>query len=220
MPTTNRRFACVLAFAAVLLTGCAQKSPEASQEAAPGPAASQAPSPAPSMDIYKVRFETTKGDFVVEVNPAWSPLGAQRFRSLVESGFYDQAKFFRVVTGFVVQFGMPADPNHPQANVEPLLDEPPVTSNKKGTLTFAKQSMPNTRTTQVFINLADNPRLDNMGFAPFGVILEGLSVVENLYAGYGEGPNQGAIKAMGNKYLDEQFPMLDGVKKATILPAK
>jgi peptidyl-prolyl cis-trans isomerase A (cyclophilin A) len=212
MLTTSRRSACLLALAALFLSACGQKNPEAVQEAAPGAA--------PSTEIYKVKFETTKGDFVVEVNPAWSPLGAQRFRSLVESGFYDQAKFFRVVTGFVVQFGMPADPNHPKTNVEALLDEPPVTSNKRGTLTFAKQSMPNTRTTQVFINLADNPRLDNMGFAPFGVVLEGMSVIENLYAGYGEGPNQGAIKAMGNKYLDEQFPMLDGIKKATILPAK
>ena len=126
--------------------------------------------------MYKVKFETTKGEFVIEVNPEWAPLGAARFGELVGGGYYDGAKFFRVLPGFVVQFGLPADPKTaPKAGN--LADDPVTQSNAKGTITFATAG-PNTRTTQVFINLTDNKRLDGMGFAPFGKVVSGMDVVE------------------------------------------
>jgi peptidyl-prolyl cis-trans isomerase A (cyclophilin A) len=169
---------------------------------------------------YKVKFETTKGDVTVEVHGAWAPLGAERFRELVESGFYDGAKFFRVLPGFVVQFGLPADPKSAPA-VGNLADDPVVQSNTKGMLAFATAG-PGTRTSQVFINLGDNRRLDSMGFAPFGRVVEGMEIVEALYAGYGEGaphgqgPDQGRIRAKGNSYLEASFPKLDGITKAAV----
>jgi peptidyl-prolyl cis-trans isomerase A (cyclophilin A) len=171
--------------------------------------------------MAKVKFETTKGDFVIEVMPEWAPLGAARFSELVGSGFYDGAKFFRVLPGFVVQFGLPADPKTaPQ--VSNLKDDPVTQTNAKGTITFATAG-PGTRTSQVFINLVDNERLDGMGFAPFGKVVEGFDVVEKLYAGYGEGapygsgPDQGRIRTMGNAYLEASFPKMDGITKATVI---
>jgi peptidyl-prolyl cis-trans isomerase A (cyclophilin A) len=173
-------------------------------------------------ETYKVKFETTKGDFVIEVDPAWAPLGAERFRALVEGGFFDGAKFFRVLPGFVVQFGLPADPAA-APEVDNIPDDPVSQSNRKGMITFATAG-PNTRTSQVFINLGDNARLDTMGFAPFGKVVDGMSVVESLYAGYGEGaphgqgPHQGRIRQSGNAYLEASFPKLDGINKAAIIP--
>ncbi len=173
-------------------------------------------------DTYKVKFETTKGDFVVEVYNKWAPLGAARFHELVTDGHFSEAKFFRVLPGFVVQFGLPADPKAAKSYAN-LADDSVEQSNVKGTITFATAG-PNTRTTQVFINLADNARLDGMGFSPFGTVTEGMNVVESLYAGYGEGapmgngPDQGRVRNLGNAYLDASFPKLDGIKKATILP--
>ena len=172
-------------------------------------------------DTYKVKFETTKGDFVVEVYSKWAPLGAGRFHELVTDGHFDGAKFFRVLPGFVVQFGLPADPGKAKSYTN-LQDDPVQQSNVKGSITFATAG-PNTRTTQLFINLADNARLDNMGFAPFGLVVEGMNVVEALYSGYGEGapygsgPDQGRARQQGNAYLESNFPNLDGIKKATIL---
>lgn len=171
---------------------------------------------------FKVKFETTKGDFVVEVYPKWAPIGATRFKELVDDKHFDSAKFFRVLPGFVVQFGLPADPKAAKeyANLD---DDRVEQSNVKGSITFATAG-PNTRTTQVFINLADNARLDDMGFSPFGMVTEGMSVVESLYAGYGEGaprgngPDQGRVRSLGNAYLEKDFPQLDGIKSATILP--
>jgi peptidyl-prolyl cis-trans isomerase A (cyclophilin A) len=172
---------------------------------------------------YKAKFETSKGEFVVEVHEDWAPLGAGRFRSLVEAGYFDDAKFFRVLPGFVVQFGLPADPKAaPKVDTGNLPDDPVTQSNQKGTITFATAG-PNTRTTQVFINYGDNKRLDGMGFAPFGKVVEGMDVVESLYSGYGEGapygsgPDQGRIRSLGNAYLDPQFPRLDCINKASIL---
>ena len=171
--------------------------------------------------MAKIKFETTKGDFTIEVTPEWAPLGAARFAELVGSGFYDGAKFFRVLPGFVVQFGLPADPKTaPQ--VSNLKDDPVTQTNAKGTITFATAG-PGTRTSQVFINLVDNKRLDGMGFAPFGKVVEGFDVVEQLYAGYGEGapygsgPDQGRIRTQGNSYLDASFPKMDGITKATVV---
>jgi peptidyl-prolyl cis-trans isomerase A (cyclophilin A) len=171
--------------------------------------------------MAKIKFETTKGDFTIEVTPEWAPLGAARFAELVGSGFYDGAKFFRVLPGFVVQFGLPADPKT-APKVTNLQDDPVTQTNAKGTITFATAG-PGTRTSQVFINLVDNKRLDGMGFAPFGKVVEGFDIVEKLYAGYGEaapygsGPDQGRIRISGNSYLDASFPKMDGITKASVV---
>ncbi len=165
---------------------------------------------------FRVKFETSKGGFAVQVNPEWAPLGAAQFRMLVEAGFYDGAKFFRVVPKFVVQFGLAADPAVTAKLVSsPIPDDPVKESNRRGRLTFATAG-PNTRTTQLFINLGDNTFLDSQGFAPFGEVVEGMDVVDSIYAGYGEQPNQGQIRTHGNRYLDASFPLLDGILKASI----
>lgn len=166
---------------------------------------------------FQVKFETSKGDFVVQVNPPWAPLGAAHFRSLVEAGFYDGAKFFRIVPNFVVQFGLAADPALTASlGSAPIQDDPVVQSNTRGRLTFATAG-PNTRTTQLFINLANNSFLDNQGFAPFGEVIHGMDVVDQFYPGYGEQPHQGQIRSQGDKYLGASFPLLDAIKKAAIL---
>jgi cyclophilin family peptidyl-prolyl cis-trans isomerase len=170
---------------------------------------------------YQVKFVTTKGDFIVTVTRAWSPLGADRFYNLVRHHFYDNASFFRAVPNFVVQFGMSAYP--PVSAVwenANILDEPVIQSNKRGYLTFAKTSKPNTRSTQIFISLKDNAFLDAQGFSPFGVVDgNGLSVVDSLYQGYGDqaGPDQGRIAKEGKAYLDKNFPKLDSIKSATLV---
>jgi peptidyl-prolyl cis-trans isomerase A (cyclophilin A) len=170
-------------------------------------------------EVYDVRFSTTKGDFVVEVIRSWAPLGADRFYNLVKHGFYDDAAFFRIVPGFVVQFGLSADPTVNRAWHDANIKDDPVTqSNKVAYLTFATAG-PNTRTTQVFINLGDNSGLDRQGFAPFGRVTSGMDVVQNLYSGYGERPDQGAITNQGKVYVEKNFPKLDTIKSATISTA-
>ena len=171
---------------------------------------------------YKVRFTTTQGPFVVEVTRAWAPLGADRFYNLVKYGYYTDASFFRVLPNFVVQFGISAKPAVSKAWARATIPDDPVTqSNKPGYLTFATAG-PNTRTTQIFINLGDNAALDAQGFAPFGQVTEGVDVVRKLYSGYGEGapqgdgPDQGRIEAEGKAYLDKEFPKLDRIKSAVI----
>lgn len=173
---------------------------------------------------YRAKFETTDGDFVIEVNRDWAPLGADRFYNLVKIGFYDDVSFFRVIDGFMVQFGISGYPDVSarwrEAN---LKDDPKKESNKKGMVSFATAG-PNTRTTQVFINFSDNTNLDGMGFTPIGRVVEGMDVVEKLYKGYGEGqpngmgPDQRKLQTQGTVYLKKEFPELDYVKKATILP--
>jgi peptidyl-prolyl cis-trans isomerase A (cyclophilin A) len=172
-------------------------------------------------EIYKAHFTTTKGDFVVEVHRDWAPNGADRFYNLVKSGFYDEASFFRVIKGFVVQFGMNAKPTveavWQKANIR---DDTVKQSNKKGYVVFATAG-PNTRTTQVFINLGDNTALDAQGFSPFGMVTEGMDVVEKFYNGYGDaprGPDQGLVASQGKAYLDKNFPQLDSIKTAKIVP--
>jgi peptidyl-prolyl cis-trans isomerase A (cyclophilin A) len=172
---------------------------------------------------YKVRFVTSKGPFVVQVNRDWAPLGADRFYNLVKSGFYDDVRFFRVISGFMVQFGINGTPNvMAQWRDKPIKDDPVTQSNKRGTITFAMAG-PNTRTSQVFINFVDNTNLDRMGFAPFGHVISGLDVVDKLNAEYGEGaprgrgPDQSRMQREGNAYLVKDFPRLDYVKKATIV---
>jgi cyclophilin family peptidyl-prolyl cis-trans isomerase len=173
---------------------------------------------------YKVKFDTSKGAFVVEVRRDWAPHGADRFYNLVKNGFYNNARFFRVISGFMVQFGINADPSLSAVWRDAAIPDDPVKqSNARGMITFATRG-PNTRTTQLFINYADNGRLDGQGFAPFGQVASGMNVVDALFAGYGEGaprgagPEQGRIQSEGNTYLIKEFPKLDYIKTATIVP--
>jgi peptidyl-prolyl cis-trans isomerase A (cyclophilin A) len=165
---------------------------------------------------YKVKFDTSKGAFVLEVHRDWAPIGADRFYNLVKNGFFDDIRFFRVVPNFMVQFGINGDPNvatiWQNRNIQ---DDPVKQSNTRGYISFATRG-PNTRTTQVFINFKDNSGLDRQGFTPFGQVVEGMDVVDKINAQYGESPNQGLIQSQGNAYLNKEFPKLDYVKKATI----
>jgi len=176
----------------------------------------------PEGDKYRVKFETTAGDFVVEVHRHWAPVGAERFHELVTAGFYDDCKFFRVMLKpdpFMVQFGINGDPKvMSEWREKKIKDDPVRKSNKKGYITFAT-SGPNSRTTQVFINYRANTRLDNDGFAPFGEVVEGMDVVESLYSTYGDAPSQkqDRIQKEGNKFLEANFPNLDAIKKATLV---
>src|SRR5262245_56517280 len=172
-------------------------------------------------DTYKVKFDTTRGAFTVSVTRAWAPLGADRFYNLVKHHFYDNAAFFRVVPSFVVQFGISPTPAVSAAWKHTEIKDDPVTqTNKRGALTFATAG-PNTRTTQVFISLKDNARLDSMGFAPFGVVDgNGMNVVEMMYEGYGDssGPDQDQIEKQGDPYLKKGWPKLDYIKSASLVP--
>jgi peptidyl-prolyl cis-trans isomerase A (cyclophilin A) len=174
--------------------------------------------------VYRVDFDTTKGPFTVEVHRDWAPIGADRFYNLVKNGFYDNTRFFRVIEGFMVQFGVNGDPKVAAAwKGARLKDDPVKISNKRTFITFATAG-PNTRTTQVFISYGDNSNLDGQGFAPFGQVVSGMKVVDSLYSGYGEGapggrgPDQSKVQAEGNAYLSSAFPNLDYIKKATIAP--
>jgi peptidyl-prolyl cis-trans isomerase A (cyclophilin A) len=225
-----------------MLSACEPEAPpaptSATESAAPAkssppPAASSAaPKLPPLLDPkqataeapakYQAKFATTKGDIVIEVTRDWAPRAADRFYNLIKLGFYDNQAFFRVVPDFVVQFGINGDPKVAAAWREAYInDEMVKESNKKGTLTFAKRG-PDTRTTQIFINLKDNPDLDEDGFAAFGKVVQGMEVVAKLYSEYGEQPSSGGgqllIFEKGNDYLKEKFPKLDYIKTATIAP--
>lgn len=202
--------------AAVTLAACSKAPvPESKSEK---PAAEVTPAD------FKVNLETSKGVIVIRVVKEWSPNGADRFYKLVKSGYYDGARFFRMLPGFIVQFGIAGDPSMSALFRQSTIPDDAVTnSNKKGFVTFATAG-PNTRTTQVFINLGDNERLDDQGFSPFGKVVSGMDVAESLYSGYGEGaprgngPEQGRIENEGNKYLEGQFPRLDFIRKAAVAP--
>jgi peptidyl-prolyl cis-trans isomerase A (cyclophilin A) len=241
------RFAVMLVLGLVLTGGCRRAetpAPTPSPTAVvatpiPAPAATPTPSPAvpsagaallaPSRaterapDRFRVRFETTKGPFVVEVKREWAPRGADRFYNLVRAGYYDDVAFFRVIEGFMVQFGINGDPRVNAAwRVARIPDDPVTQSNRRGMVTYAMAG-PDTRTTQLFINFRDNKSLDGQGFAPFGAVVEGLAVVDSLYSGYGEGapggmgPDQGRAQAEGNAYLRGSFPRMDFVKAARVV---
>src|SRR5258707_997792 len=171
-------------------------------------------------ETFQVKFTTTRGDFTVSVNRGWAPIGADRFYNLVKHHFYDNASFFRVVPGFIVQFGISAYPPVSAAWEKANLQDEPVTqSNKRGYLTYAKTSMPNTRSTQIFINLSDNAGLDRQGFSPFGYVdAQGMKVVDMLYDQYGDnaGPDQDQISKLGKPYLDKGWPKLDSIMTATL----
>jgi peptidyl-prolyl cis-trans isomerase A (cyclophilin A) len=171
--------------------------------------------------VYAVAFTTTKGKFVVTVHRAWAPRGADRFYNLVRAKFFDGVTFFRVVKGFVVQFGISPTPAVSAAwQTAVIQDDPVKTSNAVGTITYADAG-PNTRTTQVFINLGNNASLDGQGFAPFGKVTSGMSVVDKLYGGYGDQPtgDQQQISQQGNAFLKKHFPKLDGIVTARLVPA-
>ena len=174
-------------------------------------------------DVYRAKFETTKGDFVVEVTRAWAPRGADRFHELLRMYYFDEGRFFRVLPGFIAQFGIHKDFDvHAKWRELVIADDPSKEKNLRGTLTFA-QSGPNTRATEVFINLKDNPDLDDQGFTPFGKIVEGVDIIDTLYSGYGElgpkgkGPDAGRAENEANEYIVPRFPQLDYTKRARSL---
>jgi peptidyl-prolyl cis-trans isomerase A (cyclophilin A) len=179
----------------------------------------------PAPDSFKVAFETSKGNFTVMAHRDWAPHGVDRFYHLVQLGYFDDARFFRVLSGFMAQWGMNGNPRVTAA-WEPLTiaDDSVKQSNVRGMATFAAGSAPDTRSTQLFINYADNRNLDGMGFAPIGQVVDGMSVVDSLYSGYGEGapdgsgPSQERIASEGNAYLTKNFPKLDFIKTARIVP--
>jgi peptidyl-prolyl cis-trans isomerase A (cyclophilin A) len=205
--SSTRIFAAGLALC--LFAGCAKKPEEIAQskdEKAPA--------------TFRVNFDTSKGAFVVEVTREWAPLGADRFYTMVKANFFDGSRFFRVLPGFMAQFGLAANPA--ENKKWPALDDDKVIqSNQPGYITFATGG-PNTRTTQMFINYGDNARLDKDGFSPFGKVVSGMDVVTRLYGEYGEGapqgagPDQGQIQAEGNAYLERSFPKLDYIKTARL----
>ena len=206
----------LVALASVVVAGQAANLDKASKLRNPAALTEQAPA------TYTANFDTSKGTFVVTVHRDWAPLGADRFYNLVKNGFYDDVRFFRVIEGFMVQFGIHGTPAIQSAwrNAQ-IKDDPVKQSNKRGFITFATAG-PNTRTTQVFINFGDNVGLDKQGFAAFGEVTRGMDVVEKIYNGYGEGaprgkgPDQNRIQNEGNAYLNKDFSRLDYIKTATI----
>ncbi len=181
------------------------------------------PADAASPDSFRVKFETTKGDFTVEVTRAWAPKGVDRFYRLVNDGYFKDIRFFRVLPGFMAQFGLSGNPAL-NAKMDSLRipDDPVTQSNKRGMVTFATAG-PDTRSSQFFINYKDNASLDSQGFAPFGKVVDGMKAVDAMYSGYGEGapnglgPSQDSIRTKGNEYLRRAFPKLDYIKSATIV---
>lgn len=170
-------------------------------------------------DVFRVKFETTRGDIVFEIRRDWAPQGADRFFNLVRIGYFDDVAFFRVLPAFVAQFGIHGDPRVNAAwRQTALADDPVKTSNVRGTLSFATGG-PNTRTTQLFINLGHNTNLDAMGFSPIGKVIEGMPVAAKLFMDYGEAASrvQDLIQYKGNDFLKQKFPKLDYIKQATVL---
>jgi len=223
--TKSSRFATILAAIAVVVTASCKA---ASDSPLAHPTTEALAQHAP--DTVRVRFETSKGPFVIEAYRAWAPNGVDRFYQLAKMGFFDNVRFFRVINGFMAQFGLHGDPGVVAAWQDRAIpDDQVMHHNERGTVTFAAKGSPNSRGTQLFINYRDNSNLDGMGFAPIGVVTQGMNVVDSLYSGYGEGapdgqgPDQFRAQREGNAYLQRDFPKLDYVVKATLLtpaPAK
>lgn len=209
----------LLSALAVALVGCSSgPAPETkkAEQKAPAP-------PAEPPAAYKVRFVTTKGEFLLEVTRDWAPKGADRFYKLVTDKFYDGARFYRVRPKFVVQWGISKDPKMNELWKQlRLKDDPVKQSNDRGTISFATDG-PDTRTTEVFINLVDNPQLDKRGFSPFGKVVEGMKVVDEFFSGYGEvqprgsGVDPNKYMAEGDKYIERSYPNLDGIISARVV---
>lgn len=201
---------------ALALAGCSE---------APAPRKkAEAVKPPPMPDVYRVKLETNRGDIIVEVKKEWAPRAAERFYELVNVGYYNEARFYRVIRNYVAQFGIHRDPKQGELWRELRFpDEAVKLGNKKGTLSFA-QSGPNTRNVQVFINLKDNAPLDKQGFPAFGRIVEGMDAAEKLNFVYGElqpkggGPDGIKAEMQGNRYFELQYPRLDYIRKAAVLP--
>jgi peptidyl-prolyl cis-trans isomerase A (cyclophilin A) len=228
-----------LAFAPVFIfaASCSPKTPETASQPAHPAATSSTKEIRPNMDTlknpslanekapetFKVKFNTTKGAVVIEATRAWAPLGADRFYNLVKAGYFTDIAFFRVIDGFMAQFGIHGDPAVSAAwRPARIQDDPVKQSNARGYISYAMAG-PNTRTTQFFINFGDNSQLDSMGFSPFARVTEGMDVVDSIYSGYGEGaprgmgPDQGRVQLQGNAYLQKDFPKLDYIKSAELL---
>lgn len=217
----------VLVASSLIVMGCGGGGDDQAGEESPmpdtpliNPAALEEEAPA----TFQARFETTKGEFVIAVTRELAPLGADRFYTLVKNGYYDDTRFFRVIDGFMAQFGMHANPYVNAAWAQsPITDDPVSASNTRGMVSFAMGTDPNSRKAQIFINFGDNSNLDEMGFAPFGEVVEGMEVVDQLNSEYGEGqprgsgPFQNMIARQGNAYLDAEFPNLDRVLVASIV---
>ena len=170
----------------------------------------------PQKGTFTVKVESSTGDFTIEVHRDWAPIGAERFYQLVKAGFYDECRYFRVVPGFMVQFGMNGDPAVQKEWDRNIKDDRVTQSNKRSYVTFATSGK-DSRTTQIFINFGDNSRLDPDGFAPFGIVTEGMENVDAINSKYRELPQQPSIEAAGNAYLQQSFPELDFVKKMSIV---
>ncbi len=204
MRISNRGFA--LALIALTAAACGGAGKEPAVPAGPAP------------DSFRVVFETSRGRFVVQAQRAWAPHGVDRFHQLVQSGFFDDNRFFRVLPGFIAQFGANGDPKRNERWDEAWIPaDPPAQKNLRGTLSFA-QNAPDKRTHQLFVNLKDNASLDAERFAPIGRVVEGMSVVDSLYDEYGNDPKYDMIARLGNKYLGRMFPKLDYIQTARVIP--
>jgi peptidyl-prolyl cis-trans isomerase A (cyclophilin A) len=227
-PARPRRRAVTLAAvaAAALAAACGgRRGPSPARLPAPLVTPDPRQERAAAPDTFDVRFETSRGPFVVRVARAWAPRGADRLYYLVRNGYYTEARFFRVLPRFAAQWGAAADPRINRVwETRTIPDDPVRRGNARGTVSFATAG-PNTRTTQLFVNLVNNFRLDRLGFTPVGRVVEGMEVVDSLYGGYGEsapdgkGPNQDRIAAQGNAYLAREFPKLDYIRTATVVRA-
>ncbi len=194
---------------ALLLTACQKK---------------ETPKPAIVPEVFRVKFQTSKGDFVVEARRAWAKHGADRFYELVRMKYFDQGRFFRVVPGFIAQFGVHRDFNvHAKWREYFIVDDPPQQKNLRGTLAYA-MSGPDTRATEIFINLADNKALDDQSFVPFAKVIQGMDVVDQFYSGYGEMRPEGKyiepgrVEGEANEYLTQRFPKLDFILHTQFVP--
>jgi homoserine O-acetyltransferase len=216
------RWALPAALLLVAVTGCASAPARPSRALLLDPSNPEWSKPAPP--VSRIRFETSRGDFIAEVVREWAPLGADRFYNLARLGFYDDARFHRVVNGYIAQFGLSGDPAVTAAwRGHPLPDDPPRSDNARGTFAFAQMG-PDTRLTQVYINLGDNHRNDVEPFSILGRIVEGMEVVDSLYAGYGDESGsgmrqgrQGPIEQEGNALLDREYPLLDRIIRACVI---
>ena len=208
----------LIVLACATLVGCGGGSSSNGSSSPPDALLHPATLKAKSPQLFTVVFKTTKGEFVVDVHRTWAPFAAQRFYNLVKAHFFDGVEFFRVVPRFVVQFGISPYPTVSKAWQNATIPDDPVTvHNTRGAVTFASAG-PNTRTTQIFINLGDNSNLDNTGFAPFGAVVSGMDVVDKLYSGYADAPtsNQVEMEKQGNAYLQKSYPKLDSIKTARV----
>lgn len=220
-PLIMRRRIALLPMLMPLLTACASHGAQRAALLRPTPAALSARAP----DQFQVRLETSAGPMILTVHRDWAPIGTDRFYYLVRNGFFDGARFFRVHAGYIAQFGLNGDPAIIAAwKHRTIPDDPVRVSNRRGTIAYAMTG-PNTRTTQVYFNLVDNPQLDAQGFAPFGEVTSGMDTLLRLYSGYGEtsgggirAGKQGPVEAGGNAYLTRKFPKLDYIKRATVVP--